>query len=77
METVITYDLEAVYDEQIAPLMAQIIEICKANNMPMLASIAYRQDEDGGHDLCTTSLLFEGRTPLSYQIASDVILQDD
>jgi hypothetical protein len=28
---------EQVYDEQIAPLMKQIIEICKREKMPMFA----------------------------------------
>lgn len=51
------YDLEAVYDEKIAPLMAEIIAICTEHNMPMLASFAFRGYDDGSNDLCTTALL--------------------
>jgi hypothetical protein len=55
------YDLELVYDEQISPLMTQIIAICKEHRMPMLASFQYQRDEDNGEAFCTTSLPFEER----------------
>ncbi|MCI0526392.1 MAG: hypothetical protein L0Y56_02920, partial [Nitrospira sp.] len=32
------YDLEKVYDKQIAPLMTKIIAICKKHKLPMVAS---------------------------------------
>jgi hypothetical protein len=54
------YDLEQVYDEQIAPLMAQIIATCKDYGLPMVASFAYRCDENGEHDLCTSFVESEG-----------------
>lgn len=38
------YDLESVYDAEIAPLMAQIAAICKQHGMPMIASFAYAND---------------------------------
>lgn len=44
-------DNERVYDEQIAPLMKQIIEICKKHEMPMFASFVYAPD-----NFCTTNL---------------------
>lgn len=44
---------EQVYDEQIAPLMTQIIEICEKNNIGMLADFEIPNDEDS--DLCCTS----------------------
>jgi len=56
------FDLESVYDEQIAPLMTQIIDICKRHKMPMLASFMY-QHHHGEEELesyCTTSLGGEG-----------------
>lgn len=34
-------DKEKVYDEQIAPLMAKIIEICKTEGIPMFADFQY------------------------------------
>lgn len=33
-------DKEKVYDEQIAPLMAKIIEICKTEGIPMFADFS-------------------------------------
>jgi hypothetical protein len=40
---------EKIYDEQIAPLMAKIIEICKAEEIPMFAEVQYAD-----LDFCTT-----------------------
>jgi hypothetical protein len=56
-----TFDLESVYDEEIFPLMSQIIAICKKHKMPMLASFCYAKGKDDpsdpeGLDYCTTSL---------------------
>lgn len=48
-----TWDLEAVYDAEIAPLMTQIIGICKAHGMPMVASFMYASNDDGD-DMCTS-----------------------
>lgn len=39
-----TYDMEAVYDAEIAPLMAQIIAVCQRENMPFIASFGYAYD---------------------------------
>ncbi len=50
-----TYDKEDIYDAEIAPLMTQIIEICKRHEIPMLASFTYRSCPDG-QDYCTTHL---------------------
>jgi hypothetical protein len=50
------YDEEQTYDERIAPLMAQIIAICKERGIPMLASFAFHNTADEGLGLCTTYL---------------------
>lgn len=55
-----TWDLEAVYDSEIAPLMTKIIAVCKEHRLPMLATFAYANDVDEAQ-YCTTSLPFEGR----------------
>lgn len=55
------YDLENVYDEQIAPLMTKIIAICKEHRLPMLASFQYQRDADEGEGFCTTTLPFDER----------------
>lgn len=46
---------EEVYDNEISPLMAQIIEICQESNIAMVASFAIPTEEDEGLR-CTTHL---------------------
>lgn len=46
---------EIIYDEQISPLVAQILKICKENNIPHFMSFEY----DKG-DFCTSSNPFDG-----------------
>jgi len=41
------YDKEKIYDEKIFPLMNQVIEICKENDIQMLFSCYLRTDEEG------------------------------
>lgn len=53
------FDLEKVYDEQIAPLMSQIIEICKMHKLPVFASFLYANDPDGDANFSTTNLMPE------------------
>lgn len=55
------YDLESVYDERIAPLMSQIIAVCKEHKLPMLATFQYQRTEENGEGFCTTSLPFSER----------------
>lgn len=50
------FDLEDVYDSKISPLMTQIIEICRENNMPMFASFLFRDTEKDGKGFCTTNI---------------------
>lgn len=57
-------DNEAVYDAEIAPLMTQLIDICKRVNIPLLASFQLTGDEDeAGPLLCTTALIPPRGTP--------------
>lgn len=68
------WDLEAVYDEQIHPLMAQILIICKAHKMPMLATFAFASvdetaDQDEKRGFCTSILQWDGRAPESIKRA--------
>lgn len=52
-----SFDKESVHDNQIAPLMTQIIAICKEHNIPMLATFNYRCDAEEGHvDYATTCI---------------------
>ena len=44
---------EQVYDDKIAPLMQQIIDICQKHNIGMIADFEIPNDED--QDLCCTT----------------------
>lgn len=52
------YDLEAVYDEKINPLMAQVIAICNEHRIPLLCSFQYSANDSGtddaGRAFCST-----------------------
>ena len=48
------FDLEEIYDEQIAPLMTQIIAICAKHKIPVAATFEYATD-----DFCTTTMGFD------------------
>ena len=55
------YDFEEVYDNEISPLMAQIIEICKTHKIPMVFDCQYANTEGEGPGYCTTALAWKGR----------------
>ena len=51
------WDKENIYDEQIAPLMSQIIDICRKNNLPIVATFQYCNKKENGAAYCSTALL--------------------
>jgi hypothetical protein len=53
------FDKEKVYDEQINPLIKQIIEICEKNKIPGIASFCYKTT-DGIDSFCTTFIPLAG-----------------
>ena len=55
---------EDVYDNEISPLIAEIITICKRDKMPMFASFEYSEG-----DFCTTSMPFDGHPIFAYHEA--------
>lgn len=59
-------DNEAVYDSQIAPLMDQIIAICKQHNIPVAATFQLTGDDDprDGPMHCTTQIIPRGSSRL-------------
>lgn len=68
------FDLESVYDNEISPLMRQIIDICKQHEMPMVCSFAFQNDADDGVGACTTVLNgFDGRHHKPYALAMNAI----
>ena len=52
-------DKEAIYDEQIAPLMAQLLEVCQREGIPMFASFQYSDDGFCSSVLGTGHCMFE------------------
>ena len=46
---------EEIYDEQIAPLMAQIVEICKQNDIPLVAQFQLSEGENAM--MCSTVIV--------------------
>lgn len=49
---------EQIYDADIAPLMARIIDVCKQNGIAMIFSAAIPTETDSG--LCCTTCLPDG-----------------
>ena len=69
---------EQVYDEQINPLMTNIIRICKEHKIAYLASFALGFDPDGDDPdsqlLCTsTALTHDLEPPAEFLKAIDII----
>lgn len=60
---------EDIYDEQINPLMAEILEICKTHKIAMVASFAIPSDEDADL-MCTSCLLTPEYEPAPSQLAA-------
>ncbi len=59
---------EKIYDEQINPLMAQIIGICKEHKIAVVASFALAREDDEDKEgniglMCTTALTTEEFEP--------------
>jgi hypothetical protein len=48
------FDKEQVYDEQISPLIKQIIEICEKNHIPYAGTFGLRDEGDNGFLMCST-----------------------
>jgi hypothetical protein len=68
---------EQVYDEQINPLMAQIIKICDEHNIPFVFSAQLTTDEEDedGAMLCTSCNLPDDAHPCLKEAASIIYLQ--
>lgn len=56
------FNLEDVYDEKVAPLMTQIIEICTEHKLPFFATFVCMHDpEEEDTLLCTTNQMYAER----------------
>ncbi len=65
---------EEIYDAQIAPLMGQILEICKTNKIPMLADFDLSSEDDEGLK-CTSFLLEESWEPADAMVQAMNLLR--
>ncbi len=69
---------EAVYDNQIAPLMAQIIALCKEHKINMIADFCLGPEADADADgfgqdvFCTTSLPVDASDEAGVKRVNDV-----
>jgi hypothetical protein len=60
---------EKIYDEYIAPLMAEIIEICRRHKIAMIADFGLEGQTDEDSDLhCVTALLSDDFGPSDSQL---------
>ncbi len=64
---------EQIYDSQIHPLMAQIIGICQANKIAMLADFAIGHPDAEGLK-CTTTLTSDEYNPPAEMVRACAIL---
>jgi len=51
------WDKEVIHDEQIAPLVAKLIEICKEHGVPLMCVLQYQNTEQTGPGHSSTILL--------------------
>lgn len=65
---------ENIYDEEIAPLMNQILEICREHKIAMLAQFGTPSESDKGL-VCTTALLRDIYEPNIWMIKAFEILE--
>ena len=54
---------EEVYDNDINPLMSQILDICKQHRIAMVSSFSLGKEEDGSDFLCSSMLMSKGFDP--------------
>ena len=66
------YDLEAFHDQEIAPLVAKLLQLCKAQGIPMLAVFAYARKNDRSH-VSTSFVLNGARCPDRFRLARRIV----
>jgi len=73
------FDAEAAYDAEIAPLMDKIIEVCRREGIPMVASFCYAKgrlaDDPEGLDFCSTVLSRKGWKPPEFAAMQHILLK--
>lgn len=68
------FNKEEIYDNELSPLVRQIIDICNEHQIPMIASFTFENCQDRGAGRCTTFLNgFEERQDEAIKKAALVI----
>lgn len=62
-----------IYDTQIEELMAQIINICQANGIAMIADFDISDDDNPGYRATTHLPNGEGKMPFDHALMRDII----
>lgn len=65
---------EQIYDEQVAPLMKQVLSVCKEHKIAMVAQFAVPTEDDPDL-LCTSALLDDQYEPHPHMIAALRVLK--
>lgn len=65
------YDLDATYDEQLAPLVTALLEKARELGFPLMLAVAIRQDREGNWTLAQSCQMSDpARTPIQLQAAN-------
>ena len=68
------FDLEAVYDAEIHPLMEEILRVCKEHQLPMVASFLFARGADGTEGLCSSLITgSDARGSRTLRLAGELI----
>lgn len=75
-ETLIEHEVttrEAIYDAEIAPLMTQIVAVCRRADIPIVASFQLDDDRPDGSGLFCSTLITDETTAMSLRRAAAAI----
>jgi hypothetical protein len=68
---------EAAYDAEVAPLMAEVIRVCKAHGIPVFASFQIDDGKDEEESrFCTTAILKKGDAPALHKAYAAVYCRE-
>jgi hypothetical protein len=62
------YDLEKLYDEQVSPLMAKILDICKQNNLPIVVLVQLQSDGEDEFLFSSSAVIPDEDRPISNEL---------
>ena len=72
------FNKEDVYDNEISPLMTQIIDICKQHGIPIIASFTYENSDERDPGRCTTLINnIPDRHDNDFRIAANQIIHPE